>query len=104
MTNNRPEGIRGACTEREDKAVDISQLSARNTNRGRPKRRSLPAAGTHFQLISFDFYRLRIATKRFRGERFDDVSTTRLSLATTLKNLELGCKYLNTRLFTDFHF
>lgn len=31
MTNNRPEGIRGACTEREDKAVDVCQLSARNT-------------------------------------------------------------------------
>lgn len=50
--------------------------------KGRPKRRSLPAAGTHFQLISFDFYRLRDWNQSFRGERFDDVfkkNSTKLS-------------------------
>lgn len=52
MTNNRPEGIRGACTEREDKAVDICQLSARNTHK-RKAETSVASGGGYSFLIDF---------------------------------------------------
>lgn len=52
MTNNRPEGIRGACTEREDKAVDVCQLSARNTKQ-RKAETSVASGGGYSFLIDF---------------------------------------------------
>lgn len=50
MTNNRPEGIRGACTERENEAVDICQLSARNTNKGKAETSVASGGGYSFPI------------------------------------------------------